>query len=112
MRVLVLALSLVISTSAPEVWGRIITDVQGRGNDIPERVTRVICSGAGSLRLLTYLQGQDLVVAVDDIESRRSQFDARPYALANPHFKDLPIFGEFRGKDNAERILSLPRPPR
>ena len=90
---------------------RTIVDVQERSNDIPEKVTRVICSGSGCLRLLTYLQGQNLVVAVDDIESRRSQFDARPYALANPHFKDLPIFGEFRGKDNSERILSLPRAP-
>ena len=111
MRALILALSLLIHVSVAEAWGRTIVDVQGRSNDIPETVRQVICSGAGSLRLLTYLQGQDLAVAVDDIEGRRNQFDARPYALANPHFKDLPIFGEFRGKDNPERILSLPKAP-
>lgn len=111
MRVLVNVLCLLICLSAQAAGGRTITDAQGRVNDIPERVTRVICSGSGSLRLLTYLQAQGLVVAVDDIESRRNQFDARPYALANPRFKELPIFGEFRGKDNPERILSLPEPP-
>ena len=88
-----------------------ILDGQGRKNVIPDTVSRVICSGAGCLRLLTYLQAQDLVVAVDDIESRRSQFDARPYALANPQFKKLPIFGEFRGKDNPELIVALQPQP-
>lgn len=111
MRVLINVLCLLICLSAQAAWGRTITDTQGRKNDIPDTVSRVICSGSGSLRLLTYLQAQGLAVAVDDIESRRGQFDARPYALANPRFKELPIFGEFRGKDNPERILSLPEPP-
>jgi iron complex transport system substrate-binding protein len=52
-----------------------------------------------------------MVVAVDDIEARRRRFDARPYALANPQFKQMPIFGEFRGHDNPELILSLEPQP-
>jgi iron complex transport system substrate-binding protein len=67
----------------------------------------VICSGPGALRLLTYLAAQDKIVAVDDMEKQRPQFDARPYALANPQFRDYPIFGEFRGHDHPERILTL-----
>jgi iron complex transport system substrate-binding protein len=51
------------------------------------------------------------VVAVDDIEKKRPQFDARPYSLANPQFKRLPMFGEFRGFDNPELILSLEPAP-
>ena len=90
---------------------REITDALGRKVTIPKEIHRLICSGSGCLRLLTYLQGQDKVIAVDDIESRRSQFDARPYAMANPQFKDLPIFGEFRGKDNPELILTLDPAP-
>jgi iron complex transport system substrate-binding protein len=86
---------------------REITDALGRKVEIPDKVERVICSGSGCLRLLTYLQAQDMVVAVDDIESRRRQFDARPYAMANPQFKSLPVFGEFRGKDNPELIMTL-----
>lgn len=88
-----------------------VTDAMGRSVDVPEEVERVICSGSGCLRLLTYLQAQDLAVAVDDIESKRNGFDSRPYALANPQFKDMPIFGQFRGQDNPELILTLDPQP-
>ncbi|KAB2889163.1 MAG: iron ABC transporter substrate-binding protein [Desulfobulbaceae bacterium] len=90
---------------------REITDTLGRKVEIPDTVERVICSGSGCLRLLTYLQAQDMAVAVDDIEGRRRQFDARPYAMANPRFKTLPVFGEFRGKDNPELIMTLDPAP-
>jgi iron complex transport system substrate-binding protein len=60
---------------------------------------------------LTYLQAQTCIVAVDDMEKTRPQFDARPYALANPQFKNYPIFGEFRGHDNPELILTLSPQP-
>ncbi len=76
-----------------------------------EKIKHVICSGAGCLRLLTYLQAEDMVVAVDDIESRRKRFDARPYSLANPQFKELPVFGQFRGHDNPELIMALEPQP-
>lgn len=98
---------MLLALTASTVVGRTIVDALGRTIQIPENVNRVICSGPGSLRLLTYLQGQDLVVAVDDIETRRQQFDARPYAMANPVLQQLEVFGEFRGFDNPERILSL-----
>jgi iron complex transport system substrate-binding protein len=93
--------------------GSRLTVVDGLGREItvPLDPQAVICSGAGSLRLLTYLQAQDRVVAVDDMEGRRPRFDARPYALANPQFAALPLFGEFRGHDNPELIAALdPRP--
>ncbi len=103
-----LMLNLLATAAAAE---REVIDAAGRRVTVPEAVERVICSGPGALRLLTYLQAQDLVVAVDDIEKRRPQFDARPYALANPRYKTLPVFGEFRGFDHPELILSLnPQP--
>ena len=79
--------------------------------NVPEKVEHVICSGSGCLRLLVYLQAEDKVVAVDDIESRKRVIEARPYALANPGFKKMPIFGEFRGHDNPELILTLDPQP-
>jgi iron complex transport system substrate-binding protein len=88
-----------------------ITDVACRVLSVPIKVKRVICSGPGALRLLTYLGAQDLIVAVDDIEVKRNRFDARPYVLANPKFKTYPIFGQFRGFDNPELILALPKQP-
>jgi iron complex transport system substrate-binding protein len=86
---------------------RTIIDAAGRKIEIPEKIERVICSGPGCLRLLTYLQSQDKIVAVDSMEKRKSIFDARPYSLANPQFKELPLFGEFRGHDNPELIMGL-----
>lgn len=90
---------------------RNVVDAAGNTILIPSQVKHIICSGSGCLRLVTYLNAQDLVVGVDDIEQRNTQFDARPYALANPQFKDLPIFGGFRGRDTPEKIISLPVVP-
>lgn len=109
-RVWIMALAMVVGVASQSA-GRDIVDAMGRSVAVPDRVSRVICSGPGALRLLTYLQAQDMAVAVDDMETRRNKFDARPYALANPRFKTLPTFGEFRGHDNPELILTLSPQP-
>ena len=99
-------------TEEPGVVGKItVTDSMGREVEVPQNPRYVICSGAGSLRLLTYLGAQDRIAAVDDMEKQRPAFEARPYYLANPRFQDLPLFGEFRGHDNPELIAALyPQP--
>lgn len=84
-----------------------ITDSLGRQVTVPVNPDKVICSGSGCLRYLTYLQAQDKIIGVDDIEKGTSKFDARPYAIANRQFRDYPIFGEFRGKDDPEKIIAL-----
>lgn len=84
-----------------------ITDGMGREITVPFNPNHVICSGAGCLRYLTYLRSQDRIVAVDDIEKRNTKYNARPYSIANPQFKDYPLFGEFRGHDNPELIVGL-----
>lgn len=83
-----------------------ITDSFGREVTVPANPERVVCSGSGCLRYLTYLQAEDRIVGVDDIEKEKTQFDARPYALANPKFKDYPLIGEFRGNDDPEKIVA------
>ncbi|MFP4085022.1 MAG: iron ABC transporter substrate-binding protein [Desulfonatronovibrio sp.] len=90
-----------------------ITDSMGREVTVPTQVDRVICSGSGCLRLLTYLQAQDRIVGVDSAEKRGLPFstDARPYAIANPQFGDYPLFGEFRGHDSPELIAGLDPQP-
>jgi len=105
-----LAASLLVGASGA-ADARVVVDSAGRSVTIPDRVTKVICSGAGSLRLLVYLGAQERVVAVDDIEVKRQKFDARPYAIANPRLRTLPVFGEFRGFDRPERILALETQP-
>ncbi|WOX56293.1 MULTISPECIES: iron ABC transporter substrate-binding protein [unclassified Methanoculleus] len=85
-----------------------ITDGFGRNVTVPAPLESVVCSGSGCLRYLVYLQGQDLVVGVDDIEKKEQAIEGRPYALAyGSQFKDLPLIGEFRGKDDPEKILAV-----
>lgn len=88
-----------------------ITDATGKKVIVPVKAGKVICSGAGCLRLLTYLDAHDLIVAVDGIEVKGSPIDARPYAIANPRFKTYPVFGEFRGYDSPELIAGLDPQP-
>jgi iron complex transport system substrate-binding protein len=107
----VLAFVQFFATPCPAIEQRMLTNAAGQPVVIPQKVTRVICSGPGALRLLSYLECQDRIVAVDDMEKRRSRFDARPYAIANPQFKQYPIFGEFRGHDHPELILTLDPQP-
>ena len=92
---------------------REIVDAFGRSQNIPGEITRVICSGAGCLRLLTYLQAHDRAVGVDSAEKGGLPFstDARPYAIANPELSLLPLFGEFRGHDSPELIVALEPQP-
>ncbi len=89
-----------------------VTDALGREIEVPRSPEHVLCSGPGCLRLLTYLEAQDKIVAVDSIETRDSPYEARPYAYANPQFStDYEVFGEFRGNDDPEKILSLEPQP-
>lgn len=112
MKTIITSLLLLMTFALPATAAdNVQTDSSGRSVTTPETVDRVICSGPGCLRLLTYLQAQNKAIAVDDIESRRKTFDARPYAMANPRFKTLPIFGQFRGHDNPELIMTLEPQP-
>ena len=85
-------LLLILSIISIPAKARQITDAHQRTVNVPEKIDRIICSGSGCLRLITYFNAQDLVVAVDDIEKRTKKFDARPYFLANPQYKKLPVF--------------------
>lgn len=92
---------------------RTITDAMGRTHEILGEVDKVICSGSGCLRLLTYLQVHNRIVGVDSAEKGGLPFsiDARPYAIANPQFSGYPLFGEFRGHDSPELIVGLDPQP-
>ncbi|MFP4296772.1 MAG: iron ABC transporter substrate-binding protein [Spirulinaceae cyanobacterium] len=85
-----------------------ITDALGREVTIPQPLERVVASGSGALRYLTYLQVQDRVVGVDNNEmEQRAQKHPRPYRMANPQLGELPLIGEFRGKDDPEKIIAI-----
>ena len=92
-----------------------VTDSLGREVTVPASLERIIGSGSGALRLITYLQGHDRVVAVDTADQKDPPIgvlvSTRPYSIANPRFQELPIFGEFRGHDSPELIAGLSPQP-
>lgn len=84
-----------------------ITDGYGRTVVIPSSPTRVICSGSGCLRYIVYLGAQDKVAGVDSIEKKVQPQEGRAYAITNPQFAGLPLIGEYRGKDDPEKIIGI-----
>ncbi|AVB77040.1 iron ABC transporter substrate-binding protein [Methanococcus maripaludis] len=75
-----------------------IVDMVGRTVEVPANIQRIVCSGPGCLRLVTYLQAQDKVVGVESIE--QENISGRPYQLANmDFFQTLPMTGLGGGKE-------------
>jgi len=68
-----------------------ITDGYGRTVVIPANPDRIVCSGSGCLRYVSYLGAQDKIVGVDSIEKTKQPVEGRAYALANPQFAALPL---------------------
>lgn len=95
-----------------------ITDMVGRNVEIkPGTYKKVVCIGAGALRLYSYIGDVKLLSGVEDIdnytlEKRPKMFDtsARPYFLVNKEiFKTLPscgVGGPNAQAAEAEKILS------
>lgn len=84
-----------------------VKDAFGNVMSVDGKVEKVLCSGPGCLRLLTYLQAHRTISGVEDIERRNIPIDPRPYFLANPFFRNLPQTGEFRGLTRPELVVSL-----
>ena len=98
--------------------GETITDLIGRNVEVvPGSYKRVVCIGAGALRMYSYVGDANLLCGVEDIDnttlsSRPKMFDsvARPYVLAyGDVFKTLPscgVGGPNAQTAEAEKILS------
>jgi len=88
-----------------------ITDALGRTVFIPNQIHSVICSGAGCLRYLAYLNATDIVVGIDTFEQNTHPTAAVPYLLANPGLHSLPVFGDWYGADDPTTIRELDPQP-
>ena len=96
----------------------VVTDMIGRQVAIvPGSYTRVVCIGAGALRMYSYIADVALLAGVEDIDNtdlaeRPMMFDAvaRPYVLAfGDMFKTLPscgVGGPMAQAAEAEKILA------
>ena len=95
-----------------------VTDLVGRAVDvIPGSYSRVVCIGAGALRMYSYVGDMNLLCGVEDIdntalENRPMMFDsvARPYVMAYEELlQTLPscgVGGPMAQTAEAEKILS------
>lgn len=77
-----------------------IKDVLGRTVEVPKKVTKVVGVNAGSMRFLSYFDAIPNVVGIEETERRAS----RPYNLAFPEIKKIPVIGPQPGGD-AELIM-------
>ena len=106
------------TTAAAESAEITITDMIGRQVTVtPGSYKRVVCIGAGALRMYSYIGDVDLLCGVEDIDNttlseRPMMFDsvARPYVLAyGDVFSTLPscgVGGPMAQTAEAEKILS------
>ena len=104
-------------TTAPPVEVT-VTDMIGREvTVVPGSYSRVVCVGAGALRMYSYIGDVNLLAGVEDIDNvslseRPMMFDsvARPYMLAHSEvFSKLPscgVGGPMAQAAEAEKILS------
>ncbi|MFW9987552.1 MAG: ABC transporter substrate-binding protein [Candidatus Odinarchaeota archaeon] len=84
--------------------GRTITDSLGRKVNVPDSVDieKIVGINAGCLRLLVYMDVENLVCGVEEVEKL---YSARPYTFACPELADLPEIGPQFGGD-PELILA------
>lgn len=94
--------------------GKTVTDLLGREVTVPEKINRVVCIGAGSLRLYTYVGDLSKLVGVEDVDKDGNNvgktLSIRPYKMVNKDlFNSLPSCGTGgpQGSPDAEKILSL-----
>lgn len=84
---------------------RVIVDCMDREVEIPETVESIVCVGVGALRYSCYVGAADLVVGVEDYETKPGM--SRLYNYVNfDKFKDLPVTGT-NGVPFEEEIINV-----
>lgn len=84
---------------------RTIVDGAGREVEIPLTVEQIVCVGVGALRYSCYVGAADLVVGVEDYETKAGM--SRLYNYVNfDKFKDLPVIGA-NGEPYTEELISV-----
>ena len=84
---------------------RTITDGAGREVEVPEKVESIVCVGVGALRYTCYVGAADLVVGVEDYETKRG-IDRLYNYVNQDKFQDLPVIGT-NGVPYAEEIIAV-----
>ena len=84
---------------------RTIVDGSGREVEIPAQVESIVCIGVGALRYSCYVGAADLVVGVEDYETKPGM--SRLYNYVNfDKFQSLPVIGA-NGEPYTEEIITV-----
>jgi len=86
-----------------------VKDMTGRNVSLPQHPDRIACLSPGTLRLIVYLQAQDRLVGIEDLEKKFPT--TRPYYLAHPDLGQLSSIGpggpnSINKEPDYEKILS------
>lgn len=87
-----------------------IIDIRGREIQIPDEITSIIAHGACSLRIISYFDSIDKVIAVDMQEKTDTAmfagkyFESSTYRIAFPELRELPSIGS-HSTVNVEAII-------
>lgn len=73
-----------------------IVDMLGRNVTVPNNINSIVGVSPGCLRLLTYMDTNDLVCGIEEFET---DLAGRPYAMAHPEYANLSIIGPQFGGD-------------
>ncbi len=96
------ALIILISIFNISIQAAQVTDLAGRKVELPEKIEKIVAVGPGALRLIVYLEAENMVVGVEEFEKRNQK---RPYIIAHPELLDLAVIGPQFGGD-AELIAA------
>lgn len=91
-----------------ETATKTVTDILGREVEIPSKSDSIIALGAGALRMVSYMEGADKVVGVENLESESGIM--RAYSYVYPQLSKLPVIGEGGGGNYTayeEEIIKL-----
>ncbi len=93
------------TTASAENATKTITDMRGRSVEIPADVKSIACVSI-TLRQVSYLGAQDLVIGVEEGEHKDNL--GCPYKHVNyERFLDLPVIGEGGNAINEEAVVAL-----
>jgi iron complex transport system substrate-binding protein len=88
-----------------------VTDIRGREINIPKEINSIIALGACSLRILSYFDSINNVIAVDEQEKidtamfQGSYFESSTYRIAFPELRNLSSIGS-SSPVNVEEIIA------
>ncbi len=77
----------------------VVEDMVGREVEVQKRPEKIVALGAGTLRLIDYINSTDRVVGVEEIEKDEKHLKGRPYIYAHPDLSNLPSIGPMHGGD-------------